>query len=393
MSKLLFASYSHVNRDKYLDDFVKELANEVLVHLQGMTMDDVVFFDANRIETGEYWRDRLAEELTGCRACVAICTPAFVASEFCGKELRVFLSRLAIWEKAPLSQGITQRPVFPVLWVKVDKELPAVLGPFQHKKGEFAEVYSEKGLRVMYRLDKYAQDRTEIVLSLAERIAAATKLVALPADVGIPHFDQIVSAFQLEEAPVRHGMAIVPLLQGGLHGEPYPGSAALSTLIRNACGAVPWRVVQQDAELGDRLRIAREAREISLVVTDLETLGNPVYQPVIHALGATLAAPAAVIVRRAAAPESELMEQHAALTVQTAFRQAMNRGVLVDWTSSRSARALEAFMARTILNLRAALIGELEPLAAKDTQLSAEAASEGIPIDTLATVATPGGAP
>src|SRR5690242_12595975 len=77
MAKPVFASYSHHNRDKYLERFFRDLEDEVKQCLQA-DPGTVVFFD-EKIETAEYWRDKLANELIGCKSCVAVCSPAFMA--------------------------------------------------------------------------------------------------------------------------------------------------------------------------------------------------------------------------------------------------------------------------------------------------------------------------
>jgi hypothetical protein len=391
MPRLFFTSYAHNNRDEHLERFVRELAKEVLPLLAGGQLDDVSFYDADQIETGDYWRLKLAAELSHSRVCVAVCTPAFLASRFCGKELWVFLDRMKKWQMQAAAANVTKSPVFPILWVKVPK-LPDVLAKdFQKHQGTFPKEYAEKGLRTMYALAKYAQKRKEIVLTLASLIVEAADAVDLPIIPALPHFDQISSALHDDEQPIRHGVGLVPVVADGMHRELFPGGQSLAVHMQTACGMVPWRVIAQDATLTSRLHGSLAAREIALVVTDLQAIQDPLFQNTLASIDAGLAPPAAiVVVRRENDAPDPAQEQNAAITVQTRFAKAIAQGVPVDWTSVRTAPALQTHLAQTILGLRKSLLIELVPAEAKDPALLAAAIAEGVPIQHHPTLAGPG---
>jgi hypothetical protein len=390
MSKIVFISYAHTNRDEYLDRFVNNLAHEVLMHLVNTTADDVAFFDAQRIETGEYWRDKLANELVGCKACVAICSPAFAASHFCGKELRVFLDRVEAWKDQGAAGQTAQSPVFPVVWIGA--KVPLALTEFQNAVGTFPAVYAEKGLRTMYALGKYAQRRKEVLLALAEWIADAVKHVNLPPRLGIPDFDFIPSLFHDVDTPVRHGVAMVPLLHGGVHAQPFGDGRTLGSLVEATFGAqVPWRVLEPSADLPAKLTAARDGQEVTLVVTDLPTLADPLYAALVRAVDAELSPPAVVAVLRASALGSPADEQNAELTVASGFAHAGAAGIPIDTRSIRTSRALEVYLSQTVLALRKAMITELQPVAASDPTLAAAAGAAGVPIDRQPAIVGPGG--
>lgn len=391
MSKIVFISYAHVTRDEYLERFVRELAHEVLINLENAEADDVAFYDAQRIETGEYWRERLAAELVGCKACVAVCSPAFAASPFCGKELQVFLDRVNAWRAGQAAGHNARSPVFPVIWIGT--QVPPALAPFQNVAGKFPPVYAEKGLRTMYRMGKYAQRRTEILLALAEWISEAVKSVDLPPRAGIPDFDHITSLFDDQEAPLRHGVALLPLLHGKTDHRPFGGTRTLGDFAAVAFGnQVPSRVLDQSGDIRARLRRSRDEHEIALVVTDLATLSDPLWRTLLDNVDAGLAPPAAVAVLRSPTVGTDDEEQNAALTVQSAFSRAIAAGVPVDWTSLRSSSALEVHLSHTVLSLRTEMINRLQPVAVVDPALVMAAGQAGVPIHRQPTVAGPGGA-
>lgn len=387
--KVFFTSYSHSNRDQYLERFVKDLAAEVKPHLAATALEDVYFFDVDRLETGDYWRDKLARELVSSKTFVAICTPAFVSSAFCGKELQVFLERLTTWKNQPHGGGEPPEsgPLFPIVWVASD--MPKVFPDVQDAQGNFPEVYATKGLRVMYALRKYAEKRKEVVILLAERIANAAKVVNLPSGAAVPHFDYVTSAFEEEEKPMELGVALLPLLGTGLHGEVYPGGATLSALFQAASGAqVPTRVLEA-SDLVKRLRASRAAREAVVVVTDGETMARQIYGPLLAILNAELGTGTAVIVRRSVAVNAA-DDQQTEISVTTAFGDALERGAVLDWTAARSAAALETRLSGVILDLRKSLKARQAPTAAKDAQIAADASQDGVPIAAISTVSGPG---
>lgn len=391
MPKVVFISYSHRSREKLLNRFVQELATEVMVQLGDRDVEEVAFYDAKRMETGDYWRDKLADELVGCKACVAVCDRAFTLSPFCGKELRVFLDRVNAW-KAGRGEGANARsPVFPVIWVA--KHVPPALESFQNITGQFPPVYAEKGLRAMYKLGRrYSTPRTEIVMSLAEWIADAVRSVDLPPRSGIPPFDQIASLFDAHETPVRHGVALLPLLHQKMEARPYEGERTLADFADVAFGdLVPWRVLDDEGDLEARLRTAREGEEVTVVIIDLPTLTDSLYRNVLQRVDAELASPAVVAVLRAWAAGSDAQEQNAELTVRSAFAGAIGRGVLVHATSIRSASALEGYLSQTVLTLRTEMINRLQPMAVVDPDLVLAADQAGIPVHRHPTVVGPGG--
>ena len=67
MSKLVFTSYAHDNRDEYLDRFIAELAHEVRQNVAGMDPDNLVFIDRSGIRTGEDWVQKLSDAVSNCK--------------------------------------------------------------------------------------------------------------------------------------------------------------------------------------------------------------------------------------------------------------------------------------------------------------------------------------
>ena len=93
MPHIFFSSYAHLNnRDGFLKKFVDELREEVLQRARRkLKPEEVAFFDTEGVQTGEEWVKKISTAVCNCKVCVAICSPVYEDSEFCGKEIRVFL--------------------------------------------------------------------------------------------------------------------------------------------------------------------------------------------------------------------------------------------------------------------------------------------------------------
>src|SRR5204863_5868493 len=136
--------------------------------------------------------------------------------------------------------------------------------------------YLEIGLRTMYELSKYAQKRKQVVLALAQRIADAIQAVQLPPGDPIPNFEFIASALHKPQAGVRYAVAVVPLLANKAD-EVMFGAKPVREPIETACGlSVAHYLVEQDGQLEERLRLARDHHQVVVVVTTLSVLVDPI---------------------------------------------------------------------------------------------------------------------
>lgn len=400
MAQLFFTSYAHQNRDKVLEKFVERLRDEVLQRgarkvLQRDRQDpikpeDVVFFDSEGIQTGEEWVKKLSAAVTQCKVCVAICSPDYVDSEFCGKEIRVFLERLREWEGRAENAGAPGRPIVPVIWVK--DMLPGVLARFQYDEIKFPREYREQGLRTLCQLNKYRDQRTRVVITLAERIVDAAK-ADLPPRSPIPHFGLFSSVFHEQPRGARYGVALVALVQGGPDARLYGQDLTLRRLVDEACvPRISWRALEQDGQLKDRLGEARENREIMLVVADWETLRDPLYQGAIAAVDASAGEQTAFLIVGPEAPAtSAAQEKDALVSLRGHFPNVLPKVWHCDGNSICSVESLRKSLGTTIPTLRSRLVNEDPARAARDPQIAAAAAAEGVPIDRLSVVNGPGG--
>src|SRR5262249_20331617 len=127
--------------------------------------------------------------------------PAYFKSDYCGKEMKIFLDRCA---------GITpaggQLPplIKPLVWVPFDAEsVPAALKHGQYTFGDPGAVHNREGVKyVLKQIARYGTEYNDLVKPLAKEIIDAAK--AHP----IPRLDHVAP---LEEIPSLFGAPALPL--------------------------------------------------------------------------------------------------------------------------------------------------------------------------------------
>jgi FxsC-like protein len=355
---LFFLSYARGNFNPYMKKFVDDLAQAVrerIVHPPGQ----VVFFDQKTMEPGVEWDPALLEALQSSRVLVALYSPWYFASDYCGKEWGLFRMRQEAFAR---ETGATTRPpvILPVLWLPPGKpeELPPVALQPQFTHLDLGEVYQKEGLQELVSLADYADEYLVAVRTLAKLIIEHGKAQKLPrvpevasaasipnifarepdplprprvdpATVNGPRYVQFVfvAARREELEAVSGDMPSPPLSaygeEGGMDWQPFhphdPVVSQLATEITYREGLVydPMRVTD---DLIERIQLARDRRKIVILVVDLWTLS---------------------------------LERYAALMQRYDERRFYNSVVLVPWSETASAHRaqLEGAVLQSFPNL------------------------------------------
>jgi FxsC-like protein len=188
-----FFSYARDNRNSDLDRFVADLRENVLLR-KDFPQDEVVFFDGEGIEAGAPWKQELSKALQTSRVFLAICSPRYINSDYCGKEFQVFLERYRSYvdQNKPAT---APKLIIPVLWGAPAGSLREVISEFQYTDDDFPAVYAREGLRYMMALKEHADDYTKFVTRLAEKIVDGSAAHPLPDLPQLRVLDQVNSAF------------------------------------------------------------------------------------------------------------------------------------------------------------------------------------------------------
>lgn len=134
-------------------------------------------FMDRQIPVGTSWPDHLADALSNCRVFVALFSPAYFTSEYCGKEWAAFRERA----KQHLA-GTDKYAIIPAMWVPMDTdEMPPALHSIQNVQQQgFPPAYVAEGLYGIMKLGRYRDRYKETVLRLANLIKDRAAECALP---------------------------------------------------------------------------------------------------------------------------------------------------------------------------------------------------------------------
>ena len=174
-----FFSYSRVDNGAYLDKFFEDLRTEVYkkVGRKEITLRKIAFRDQSNISVGAPWSWELTTALNESRTLVCVYSPAYFRSEYCGKEVQVFRKRI---ERA--SSPGKPSVIIPVLWENPSIiQVPKAMSGYQYSTIEdTGELYAQKGLNYIIKINKYRDEYTIILDHLATKIASLAQEASLP---------------------------------------------------------------------------------------------------------------------------------------------------------------------------------------------------------------------
>lgn len=269
-----FFSYTNDNYDNELLSFFQELETEV----KGlMTQKASGFFAPRNIGQGQEWPPELAAALVGCDVLVCVYSADYFQSDYCGKEVQVFLER----RKKYIKDHPNLRPanILPVYWWPVEP-IPIVVRRFQHN-AEPGSLYKQEGLKYVRALNnKDAQDTyVSLRRSFARSIRDAAQKHKLPS-IAPPKIAAVRNAFEpllpLPDADARKAVgpdAVTFVFAGSAaHGAQPVCSAAVEASDMEA-QQIPFNAA--DSGLLVRIQSSVDRGNVTVLVVDGASLGDP----------------------------------------------------------------------------------------------------------------------
>ncbi|MCK9930343.1 TIR-like protein FxsC [Frankia sp. Mgl5] len=188
-----FFSYARADSrdDPLLEQFFRDLRAEVRRRVGHPSADSVGFLDQSSIQPGEAWSAELGAALSRCRTFVAMCSPSFFASEYCGREWGMFDGRL---HAASAAGRVCPPALLPVIWTPL-RVLPEPLARLQYDHSGLGDTYAQFGLRYLLRLKRNHDEYQEFLLTLAVRIVDLAEDSPLVPQREIPALHQVPNAF------------------------------------------------------------------------------------------------------------------------------------------------------------------------------------------------------
>ena len=177
-----FLSYA---RKDSPDEFVKRFYDDLVQELRRIGADPAAqppFRDVEGLGLGADWARVLGAAVGHCRAFVALYSPAYLISEYCGKEWTAFRERLHEYRR---ETEIDVPALVPVLWAPMEGELPEEIARFQYHEGGMGEEYSTQGLMQILRTDPTGPAYRKVVEKVAARVRVAADRFRLPFTPGL----------------------------------------------------------------------------------------------------------------------------------------------------------------------------------------------------------------
>ena len=196
MSYEFFFSYSRANNDPYLRRLFKDLSDCVRASNGARKDEQVGFFDQKDIELGGQWDSVIIDALQSSKVLVAVGSPAYFKSEYCGREWALFRQR-------SMSSAIGGRPpplIKSIVWVPFDiASLPTDVRAIQLQRGNAQDEANEMGMARLARRKRVGYDN--FVHALAEEIIVAGRTHPVAKLASVPALSQVQSAFNLLPSP------------------------------------------------------------------------------------------------------------------------------------------------------------------------------------------------
>jgi hypothetical protein len=148
------------------------------------------FVDRTDIRPGDDWPDELAEALRTAQTMVCLYSPAYFLSEYCGKEMQVFLDRRRNYMRA--YAGKKPANIIPVVWQPVPWRIPKTLPDIQYKDANL-----DPDTKGVWDLGDQGQSRelVNVADQIALRVRDAADLTPLAALPQRPRIIAVQNAF------------------------------------------------------------------------------------------------------------------------------------------------------------------------------------------------------
>ncbi|MER6159196.1 TIR-like protein FxsC [Streptomyces sp. NPDC001868] len=199
-----FLSYARQDdRAAYVGRFYNDLL-EALDLPGSVSARQPTFRDVVNIMLGDDWLLELSRAVGSCRSMVALYSPAYFRSEYCGKEWTHFAARVRRYQEMT---SVPPRALVPVLWEPVpQRRMPAEVRAVQYTEPGLGEEYLRHGLLQLMQSDPGGPAYRHVVEQVARRVRMAADPFNLPIDEP-PAFDlsEVRGCFPVNETPELTG--------------------------------------------------------------------------------------------------------------------------------------------------------------------------------------------
>ncbi|MFF0314232.1 TIR-like protein FxsC [Micromonospora sp. NPDC005252] len=206
---LFFLSYAQEdNRNSQIQEFFVDLS-EAVAGLAALHWDEAGFIDGH-IPLGSTWPDTLSDALSTSACLVALTSPRYVVSDYCGREFQVFADRIDEHER---QFHVRPPAIVPVQWLPCDR-LPTAVAGFQYRNFHTGTAYAQDGLLTLKQRKRHEDDYKDFVDALARHIVQTARDHTLHRPAQRPVLSKVTSAFDRPARPqAHHGPSMLTAVQ------------------------------------------------------------------------------------------------------------------------------------------------------------------------------------
>ena len=146
------------------------------------------FIDRTDIQPGNEWPEDLAEALRTAQTLVCLYSPSYFESDYCGKEMQVFLERRANYMRG--NAGKPPANIIAVAWQPIPRRVPKTLPDFQITNPNL-----DRDRRGVYDLGDLDAQLKNVADQIAYSVREAADLTPLSALAERPSIHALRSAF------------------------------------------------------------------------------------------------------------------------------------------------------------------------------------------------------
>jgi FxsC-like protein len=204
----VFFSYSQSNENPYLAQFRKDLSEMVSTRC-ALDLEDVLFVDREVLRTGAHWETNIRDALQSTRVLVALWSPHYFRSEWCGREWYVFWQRQLAHAAASGQPQKLPEVVIPVLWIPTSMADQPPASYLQNRAGSAGQTYAKQGLEhLLRRPQQFSVDYQNVLEALVTAIQQALDdRSVLPVAVGLPPGAGLPTMWSVAAQPAVAGSA------------------------------------------------------------------------------------------------------------------------------------------------------------------------------------------
>lgn len=199
MAYEFFLSYTRANNEVFLKKFFDELSQAIRDRRGLPTTAEVGFFDQRSLELGEQWDHTIVEALQTSSVVVAVASPGYFKSEYCGKEWALFRRRLMA-----AANGTPPPPLIKtVVWIPFDMAgLAPAVADGQLTFGDPHAIQNRRGFKYLLKnLQEHQVTFNNLIEALAQEVVDAADQHPLPPLAQVPALRDVPSAFSMTTSP------------------------------------------------------------------------------------------------------------------------------------------------------------------------------------------------